>query len=545
MALPLIQKDTNLMRQTLKKIVKAMQARKKVVSTSKTTPVITKTKDSGATTGDLETEKEEPKKEKNPIEKLIESVKETFDEIKKSITKTLKELPGKIIDGIVKGMKSLFTAGKIAGSVLSGFFKSLLGFLISPLGLGLILATGLIAGIYNLIMDYRAGSDRKSRLRFLRMLRDRDEATPEQLEELERLESAGVTSGPGEARQLAAQTRIFGSKNVIKFLKEIDESNNFNDEEKSEEISKQFGLPADIVRKFANEFKKNPKLNLLDYAKSSGIASTHPSAKITTRPVTQAQKEADYFKNTKAFGDDKALQLIESGKIDGDINTAKKGINTYDVLSLLEEYYDKEVVKNKNPTPLANKTVYLSTGLENTKDVDSEDYKKVENQINLLNKMGASQIKILGVSPKHEQSSEINKTLYNFTSKSGKKYEFIGVGATPLLSKESIKSITDYRSSDEIQADFEKKNMRVTGENIKETQLITESKNIITPYEYDASVYGEDNSLGESMRKSMSPNDTQGLVPPGPALIGRIESPFNPIQKQFASYGSLTLITIG
>jgi hypothetical protein len=62
MALPLIQKDTNLMRQTLKKIVKAMQARKKVVPTSKTTPVIIKTTDSGATTGGLEPEKEQPKK---------------------------------------------------------------------------------------------------------------------------------------------------------------------------------------------------------------------------------------------------------------------------------------------------------------------------------------------------------------------------------------------------------------------------------------------------------------------------------------------------
>jgi hypothetical protein len=89
MALPLIQKDTNLMRQTLKKIVKAMQVRKKIVPISKVTPVTSKTTDKGVTSGELETVKDEPKKEKGPIDKLIGMIKDAFEEIKNSITKTL------------------------------------------------------------------------------------------------------------------------------------------------------------------------------------------------------------------------------------------------------------------------------------------------------------------------------------------------------------------------------------------------------------------------------------------------------------------------
>jgi hypothetical protein len=148
MALPLIQKDTNLMRQTLKKIVKAMQARKKVVPTSKTTPVITKTTDSGATTGGLEPEKEQEKKQKNPIEKLIEMIKETFNDIKTKLTQILLDLPGKIVSGIITGIKALFTGAKIASSFLLSILKPLLGLVFSKVGLALLLAAGVFYALY-------------------------------------------------------------------------------------------------------------------------------------------------------------------------------------------------------------------------------------------------------------------------------------------------------------------------------------------------------------------------------------------------------------
>jgi hypothetical protein len=298
------------------------------------------------------------------------------------------------------------------------------------------------------------------------------------------------------------------------------------------------------LRKFKEAYEKNSRINLLDFSASQGVKSTQLLAQpFHTQEGSEAQRIADKKMQTVAFGDDKSDDLIKTGKIDGNEETSKSGLNVDGVLSLLEDYQNKSK-KNKNFRPLNTKIIYLSTGLENTPEINDDDYETVQKQITILNSLGAGQIKILGVSAEKKGSENINNRLFSLSSMN-RKLQFIPIGAKNKLTKSVIQDITDFRPPDEIQADFEKKNMRVTGENIKETQLITESKNIITPYEYDASVYGEDNSLGESMRKSMSPNDTQGLVPPGPALIGRIESPFNPIQKQFASYGSLTLITIG
>jgi hypothetical protein len=140
MALPLIQKDTNLMRQTLKKIVKAMQIRRKVNPfAKKTNAILSKSYSAGEAPGQLESEKEEPKKEKNPIEKLLESIKETFS-----------NLPKAIVSGILYGFKGLFAIAKFASSFLLGLLSPLLVFIFSKAGIALILASGIVAAIYAL-----------------------------------------------------------------------------------------------------------------------------------------------------------------------------------------------------------------------------------------------------------------------------------------------------------------------------------------------------------------------------------------------------------
>lgn len=147
MVLPLIQKDTNLMKQTLKKIVKAMQVKKKLVSATRTMPVpvrnvpVTEARV-------LETEREEPEKDKGPLVLLAAMIMETFNEIRKAITKTLTELPGKIVSGIVSGIKGLFTATKIASSVLLSILRPLLGLIFSPAGFALLLAAGVFYSLY-------------------------------------------------------------------------------------------------------------------------------------------------------------------------------------------------------------------------------------------------------------------------------------------------------------------------------------------------------------------------------------------------------------
>jgi hypothetical protein len=140
MVLPLIQKDANLMRQTLNKIVKAMQIRRKVNPfAKKTNAILSKSYSAGEAPGQLESEKEEPKKEKNPIEKLLESIKETFS-----------NLPKAIVSGILYGFKGLFAIAKFASSFLLGLLSPLLVFIFSKAGIALILASGIVAAIYAL-----------------------------------------------------------------------------------------------------------------------------------------------------------------------------------------------------------------------------------------------------------------------------------------------------------------------------------------------------------------------------------------------------------
>jgi len=151
MALPLIQKDSNLIAKTLRRIIRVMQIRRKVNPfAKKTTAILSKSYSAGEAPGQLEAEREEPKKEKNPIEKLLESIKETFSNLKSSITKTLTELPGKIIKGIVDGMKGLFTITKFASAFLLSLLKPLLALIFSPVGFALLLAAGIFFSLYKL-----------------------------------------------------------------------------------------------------------------------------------------------------------------------------------------------------------------------------------------------------------------------------------------------------------------------------------------------------------------------------------------------------------
>ena len=151
MVLPLIQKDSNLIAKTLRRIIRVMQIRRKVNPfAKKTTAILSKSYSAGEAPGQLEVEREEPKKEKNPIEKLLESIKETFINLKNSITKTLTELPGKIITGIVDGIKGLFKITKFASSFLLSLLKPLLGLIFSPVGFALLLAAGIFFSLYKL-----------------------------------------------------------------------------------------------------------------------------------------------------------------------------------------------------------------------------------------------------------------------------------------------------------------------------------------------------------------------------------------------------------
>jgi len=150
MVLPLIQKDTNLMGQTLKKIVKAMQVRKKFVPVTRTRPTRVRRIGVAYIVKGGETEREEPEKEKSFFESLIGILTGSLLSIGSLITKTLTGLSEKIITGIVDGFKGLFTATKIASSVLLSILRPLLGLIFSPVGFALILAAGIFFSLYKL-----------------------------------------------------------------------------------------------------------------------------------------------------------------------------------------------------------------------------------------------------------------------------------------------------------------------------------------------------------------------------------------------------------
>jgi hypothetical protein len=148
MALPLIQKDTNLMRKTLVRIVKAMQVKKKFVPITKKSPVSVR---NILTTQPktLEPEREKEKKQ-NPIGDLLKKINEIFNDIGTKLTKILIDLPGKIVSGIVTGFKGLFTGVKIASAFLLSILKPLLSLVFSKAGLALLLAAGIFWSLYKM-----------------------------------------------------------------------------------------------------------------------------------------------------------------------------------------------------------------------------------------------------------------------------------------------------------------------------------------------------------------------------------------------------------
>jgi murein DD-endopeptidase MepM/ murein hydrolase activator NlpD len=150
MVLPLIQKDTNLMRQTLKKIVKAMQVRNKFVPVTRTRPARVRNVPTAESKG-LETEREEPEKEKGPIDilkDLVKSIALMVGSVGKAVTDGLSGLTDKIIKGVISGIKGLFTVGKLATSMLGRFMLPILGFMASPAGLAVMLGAAFFAILY-------------------------------------------------------------------------------------------------------------------------------------------------------------------------------------------------------------------------------------------------------------------------------------------------------------------------------------------------------------------------------------------------------------
>jgi hypothetical protein len=273
MALPLIQKDTNLMRKTLVRIVKAMQARKKIRPVSRVTSTTAKTTASNATTNALEPEKEEEKKQ-NPIGDLLKKITGIFNDIGTKLTQILLDLPGKIVSGIVTGFKGLFTGVKIASAFLLSILKPLLSLVFSKAGLALLLAAGIFYSLYQLSKDYIKGKKISDELKSLIEKENEGTLTDPEKERLRALRLAQQSGQPGAVAgpkgQINLSLKQTMQPQVAEFIKKGLESNDPEDKTLAIEELKKFGLIGEKGIEVFNKyyqimFTGNKKQNIIDF----------------------------------------------------------------------------------------------------------------------------------------------------------------------------------------------------------------------------------------------------------------------------------------
>jgi hypothetical protein len=135
--------------------------------------------------------------------------------------------------------------------------------------------------------------------------------------------------------------------------------------------------------------------------------------------IKQKQKDAEYRNRSIGFGDEITAKLVDDGKIGkGGVESSAQSPTA--VLRLIEDYKKEN---DGNPNILKNKTIFLSTGFENS-DGTTKDFDTVLKQISTLKSMGASDnaIKILGVSEASKNATEINAGLQNIASKNENEY---------------------------------------------------------------------------------------------------------------------------
>jgi hypothetical protein len=398
-SLNLIQRDTNLMKQTLSKIVKIISGRK------------TETK-------------EEPKKtEPTKVTEVPQSEGDSGSNIGGiiAILATIKTLIGGVVDFIK--------------NIIGNFVKRFLPVLRTIAQLGtrflpmlasvpvLIAALAALAAysVFKLGSDYRKGKETQADLILLRQKKKDGTATPEELKRLTQLEAEGVTASPGEAKQMAA---VRGAANtglpILKQLEDEIKSGKTKESDANDLILESTGFDLAMLREFKKARDADPKVNndLVTFAANKGVQSTKLK-NVYIRPQTPEAMDAVYRNRSIGFGDELTAQLVGDNKI-GEGGVEASANSPTAVLRLIEDYKKEN---DGNPTILEGKTIFLSTGFENS-DGSTKEFDTVLKQISTLKSMGASDnaIKILGVSEQAKNATEINDGLKKIAVKNSNEY---------------------------------------------------------------------------------------------------------------------------
>ena len=167
------------------------------------------------------------------------------------------------------------------------------------------------------------------------------------------------------------------------------------------------------LREIIKETSSGPKLGV---PKDEDIPSLSPEDKSKVGTSSYNRKDQNIKNRTFGFGDEITTKLIQEGQLGGNLDTASFNAKSPTaVLASIESYAKKNA---KIPNILENKTIFLSTGFENSEGLIG-DLPIVEKQISILKSLGASDnaIKLIGVTEKSKNATEINAGLSEIASR--------------------------------------------------------------------------------------------------------------------------------
>ena len=493
-SLNLIQRDTNLMKQTLSKIVKIISGRKK------------------------ETKKEPNKTEPTKVAEVPQAEEEDDKGgILGAILGAIAVIKG-LINSVVDFIKN------IIGSFVKNFLPVLrtiaqlatrfLPMLASVPVLVAALAALAAYSVYKLGLDYRKGKETQSDLILLRQKKKDGTATPEELKRLDQLEASGVTASMGEARQIAA---VRGAANtglpILKQLEDEIKSGKTTESEANDLILESTGFDLAMLREFKKARDSDPKVNndLITFAANKGVKSSKLK-NVYIREQTPEAMDAVYRNRSVGFGDELTAQLVSDDKIGkGGVEASAKSPTS--VLRLIEDYKKEN---DGNPNILKDKTIFLSTGFENS-DGSTKDFDTVLKQISILKSMGASDnaIKILGVSEKAKNATEINDGLKKIAAKNDN--EYLPVANKKKLGKTFVsKAMSGKATLPAASADADDQSL---GQAIASNLASSESgaSTSPTPAPSAASADADDQSLGQAIASNLASSESGASTSPTPA----------------------------
>jgi hypothetical protein len=207
---------------------------------------------------------------------------------------------------------------------------------------------------------------------------------------------------------------------ILKQLEGEIKSGKTTERDANDLILESTGFDLAMLREFKKARDADPKVNndLITFAANKGVKSSKLK-NVYIREQTPEAMDAVYRNRSVGFGDEVTAQLVGENKIgEGGVEASAKSPTA--VLKLIENYKKEN---DGNPTILEGKTVFLSTGFENSNG-STKEFNTVLKQISTLKSMGASDnaIKILGVSEQAKNATEVNDGLKKIASKNENEY---------------------------------------------------------------------------------------------------------------------------